>query len=132
MYLSFFVIIYNFTKGRNISRPRCAPLPRTVSKLWKKKRKLLSCRSRPRQNVRHFHVIGVQRRQRNIQKKACVQSCCLKSLNVLLFCHQGALATTTARATWTSKKQQVNAKQQLYTCITLFCTFLHRPCTTTT
>ena len=43
MYLSFFVIIYNFTKGRNISRPRCAPLPRTVSKFWKRKRKLLSC-----------------------------------------------------------------------------------------
>ena len=30
-------------KGRNISVSRCAPLPRTVSKFWKRKRKLLSC-----------------------------------------------------------------------------------------
>ena len=47
----------------------------------------------------------------------------------------GALATrtATATATRTSKKQYVYyAKQQLCTCITLFCTFLYRPCKTTT
>ena len=45
----------------------------------------------------------------------------------------GALATTTATATRVSKKQQVyHAKQQLCTCITLVCTPLYRPCTTTT
>ena len=45
----------------------------------------------------------------------------------------GALATTTATATRASKKQQVyHAKQQLCTCITLVCTPLYRPCTTTT
>ena len=43
------------------------------------------------------------------------------------------MATRTATATRTSKKQYVYyAKQQLCTCITLFCTFLYRPCTTTT
>ena len=39
------------------------------------------------------------------------------------------MATRTCR---TSKEQYVYyAKQQLCTCITLFCTFLNRPCTTT-
>ena len=41
--------------------------------------------------------------------------------------------TATATATRTAKKLQVLlAKQQLCTCITLFCTFLCRRCTTTT
>ena len=43
------------------------------------------------------------------------------------------MTTATETATRTSKKQYVYyAKQQLCTCSTLFCTFLYRPCTTTT
>ena len=62
---------------------------------------------------------------------------CLVRKAVAFFKHsyyaQGALATTTATAKRTSKKQWVYyAKQQLGTCITLFCTFLFRPCATTT
>ena len=42
--------------------------------------------------------------------------------------YQGALATTTATATRTSKSNRfILAKQQLCTCITLFCTFFDRP-----
>ena len=37
--------------------------------------------------IRHFHVVIVQRRQRNVQKSVMhVQSCCFASLNLLLFC----------------------------------------------
>ena len=37
--------------------------------------------------IRHFHVLVVQRRQRNIQKSVIhVQSCCFANLNLLLFC----------------------------------------------
>ena len=46
--------------------------------------------SRPRQNVklaRPFHVVVVQRRLRNVQKRVMhVQSCCFAILNLLLFC----------------------------------------------
>ena len=34
-----------------------------------------------------FHVVVVQRRQRNVQKSVMhVQSCCFANLNLLLFC----------------------------------------------
>ena len=59
----------------------------------------------------------------------------LKKLSRVSFVdrQRAALTTTTATATRTSKKQYVDdAKQQLCTCITLFCTFLYRPCKTTT
>ena len=36
----------------------------------------------------HFHVVVVQRRQRNVSKSVIhVQSCCFANLNLLLFCH---------------------------------------------
>ena len=39
-----------------------------------------------RENMK-FHVVGVQRRQRNVQKNVMhVQSCCFVNLNQLLFC----------------------------------------------
>ena len=37
--------------------------------------------------IRHFHVVVVQWRQRNVQKSVMhVQSCCFANLNLLLFC----------------------------------------------
>ena len=37
--------------------------------------------------IRHVHVVVVQRRQRNVQKSVMqVQSCCFADLNLLLFC----------------------------------------------
>ena len=45
----------------------------------------------------------------------------------------GAYATTTVTATRTAKSNRFRqANQQLCTCVTLFCTFLCRRCTTTT
>lgn len=52
---------------------------------------------------------------------------------VLASPHIIAYKTTAETATKTSKKQKIYlAKQQLSTCITLFCQFPCRPCTTTT
>ena len=46
---------------------------------------------------------------------------------------KGPYETTAATATANIKKAiDLVAKQQLCTCITLFCTFLYRPCTITT
>ena len=73
-------------KGRNISLPRCAPLPRTVSKFWKRKRKccLVFPSSTKREALsRHSRATTAKK----CTKKACVQSCCFKNLNVLLFFH---------------------------------------------
>ena len=36
---------------------------------------------------RHFHVVVVQPRLRNVQKKRHTQSCCFANLNLLLFCN---------------------------------------------
>ena len=37
--------------------------------------------------IRHFHVVVMQRRLRNVQKSVMrVQSCCFADLNLLLFC----------------------------------------------
>ena len=37
--------------------------------------------------IRHFHVVVVQRRLRNVQKSVMhVQSCCFANINLLLFC----------------------------------------------
>ena len=62
---------------------------RTVSKFRKRKRKLLSCvrPSSTKREKRHFHVVVVQRRQRNVQKRVMhVQSFCYDNLILLLFC----------------------------------------------
>ena len=43
--------------------------------------------SSTKREFRHFHVVVVQRRQRNVQKSVMqVQSCCFTKLNLLLFC----------------------------------------------
>ena len=43
--------------------------------------------SSTKREIRHFHVVVVQRRQRNVQKSVMhVQSCCFANLNLLLFC----------------------------------------------
>ena len=40
-----------------------------------------------KREIRHFHVVVVQWRQRNVQKSVMhVQSCCFANLNLLLFC----------------------------------------------
>ena len=73
-------------KGRNISLPRCAPLPRTVSKFWKRKRKCcLVFRSSTKREALSRHSRATTAKK--CTKKACVQSCCFKNLNVLVFCH---------------------------------------------
>ena len=42
--------------------------------------------SSTKREIRHFHVVVVQRRQRNVQKSVMhVQSCCFSDLNLLLF-----------------------------------------------
>ena len=49
---------------------------------------MFSCARRPLQiaKLRRFHVVVVQRRQRNVQKIVMhVQSCCFANLNLLLF-----------------------------------------------
>ena len=43
--------------------------------------------SSTKREFRHFHVVVVQRRQRNVSKSVMhVQSCCFPNLNLLLFC----------------------------------------------
>ena len=43
--------------------------------------------SSTKREIRHFHVVVVQRRQRNVQKSVMhVQSCCFPCLNLFLFC----------------------------------------------
>ena len=43
--------------------------------------------SSTKREFRHFHVVVVQRRQRNVSKSVIhVQSCCFAYLNLLLFC----------------------------------------------
>ena len=39
-----------------------------------------------KREIRHLHVVVVQRRQRNVLKRVMhVQSCCFSNLNLLLF-----------------------------------------------
>ena len=39
-----------------------------------------------KREIRHFHVVVVQRRQRNVLKRVMQeQSCCFSNLNLLLF-----------------------------------------------
>ena len=61
---------------------------RTVSKFRKRKRKSLSCvHFTIKSEIRQFHVVVVQQRQRNVQKRVMrVQSCCFANLSLLFFC----------------------------------------------
>ena len=53
----------------------------------KEKRKSLSCISSTKRDIRHFHVVVVQWRQRNVQKGVMhPQNCCFANL-ILLPCH---------------------------------------------
>ena len=52
-----------------------------------KESSFLVCTSSTTSENRHFDVVVVQRRLRNVQKSVIhVQSCCLANLNLLLFC----------------------------------------------
>ena len=54
----------------------------------KKKKVVVFCpRPATKREIRQFHVVVVQRRQRNVSKNVMhVQSCCFACLNLLLFC----------------------------------------------
>ena len=53
--------------------------------------------SSSKREIRHFHVVVVQRRQRNVQKGVMhVQSCCFANLNQLLFAVLVAVALVVA------------------------------------
>ena len=53
----------------------------------KEKESRLFFTSSTKREIRHFHVVVVQRRQRNVQKSLIhVQTCCFANLNLLLFC----------------------------------------------
>ena len=72
-----------------------AEFKKTVSEFRKRKRKSLlsSFTSSTKREIRHFHVVVVQRRQRNVQKSVMhVQSCCFADLNLLLFCRSSNVA----------------------------------------
>ena len=46
-----------------------------------------------KREIRYFHVVVVQRRQRNVQTSVMyVQSCCFANLNLLLFCRSSNVA----------------------------------------
>ena len=50
--------------------------------------------SSTKREIRHFHVVVVQRRQRNVQKSVMhVQSLCFAYLNLLLFCRRRCLSS---------------------------------------
>ena len=81
--------------------------------------------SSTKREIRHFHVVVVRRRQRNLQKSVIqVQSCYFVNLNLLVFCLPRcrrrppclsslttgtARATAAATATRTSNKQNYNS-----------------------
>ena len=53
----------------------------------KEKESCLVFPSSTKSEIRHFHIVVVQRRQRNVQKSVMhVQSCCFANIILLLFC----------------------------------------------
>ena len=53
--------------------------------------------SSTKREIRHFHVVVVRRRQRNVQKSLMhVQSCCFANLNLLFFAVLVAVAVVVA------------------------------------
>ena len=89
---------------------------RTLSKFKKRKRKLLSndC-SRPRQNakIRHFHIVVMQQRLKNVQKRVmCVQNCCFANINLLLFCYCSCLS-------FLIEKRALHSFENVINCLTL-------------
>ena len=54
------------------------------SLVYEKERHCLTFTSSTKREIMHFHVVVVQRRQRNVQEKVMhVQSCCFDNLNRL-------------------------------------------------
>ena len=70
----------------------------TVSKSKKRKEsRCLRFTFSTKRGDRHFHVVAVQRRQRNVEKRVMhVQSCYFSNLNLLLFAVLVAVAVVVA------------------------------------
>ena len=71
--------------------------------------------------IRHFHVVVVQWRQRNVQKSVMhVQSCCFANVNLLLFCRPRcrrrrrclSSVITSSKWSWQSLRHQLLVWQQ--------------------
>ena len=78
----------NSLSSSNVGKFFWSWILKTVSKFRKRKGRFLShvFTSSTKREIRHFHVVVVQRRQRNVQKSMIRgQSCCLINLNLLLF-----------------------------------------------
>ena len=96
--------------------------------------------SSTKREIRQFHVVVVQWRQRNVQKSVLhVQSCCFPCLNLLIFsrcCRRrrcvNALFDDDDDDGNENGKTSIGLDWRSCTCNTLFCTFLCRHCTTTT
>ena len=67
----------------------------------------LSLKKKKKSEIRHFHVVVVQRRLRNVQKGVIhVQSCCFASLNLLIFSVLVAVAVDVAQLPKDKTKQK--------------------------
>ena len=54
--------------------------------------------SSTKREIRHFHVVVVQRRQRNVQKSVMrVQRCYFANLDLLVYCHSRCVAVVVAK-----------------------------------
>ena len=63
--------------------------------------------------IKHFHVVVVQWRQRNVQKSVMhVQNCCFANLNLLLFCRSDCYS----RRRWLSSISTDNNNKGLFNC----------------
>ena len=84
---------------------------------WKRKQgRCLVFTSSIKREIRHFHVVVMQWRQRNVQKSVMhVQSCCLASRSLLLFC----------RSRWRRRRRCLRCMQLNYcqpiNCIHMIC-----------
>ena len=84
-------------------------------KVQKKKRKVVVVVV----EIRHFHVVVVQRRQRSVQKSVMhVQSCCFANLNLLRYCRSRwrrccRCTTTTWKCLISRLVEDVNTRQRL-------------------
>ena len=99
-----------------------------------------------RRNCRNFHVVVVQKLRTNAQKVWCTCKVVGLLIKPIVFwrsrCGRVVGSSVPSRELKQRRRRRQRerqksnrfwlAKQQLCTCITLFCTFLHRHCTTTT
>ena len=69
--------------------------------------------SSTKREIRQFHVVVVQWRQRNVQKSVMhVQNCCFANLNLLLFCRSDCYR----RRRWLSSISTDNNNKGLFNC----------------